>query len=311
MRKPKSPLACALLAIGLLHPGCGRSSEIRYVYFPNANTHESYQTVHGVREAHQHATGKGVKVGIIDKYFGVKKHPELYAGGKDFVNDQERFENVEEHGFWMATTLKELAPGVSVHALNGRATDRHTEAEALARAVDWAIENKIDILTYSAEAFPPAERPIVDRAIETAVQHGITTVFIHNDHPLNILPYTFFSAKGENYRREPDIRVFHLDYNLLLLQSYDKYLKADRRPRSGDEMPYLSVSSTAVVVAAGVAMLKELKPGLPPADCKEIILKAAKPYPYSGRQIERVLNYPKAIEMISGNRSASNLHLYE
>jgi hypothetical protein len=287
MKTSRVILAASLWAMGLLDSGCARASDPRYVYLPNANTRETYQTVHRVNEAHQLATGKGVRVGVIDKFFGFKKHPELYSGGKDFAGDQGSFDEVDEHGCWMATTLKELAPGAQVYALGVRSNNKRKEAEAFARAVVWAIENRLDVLTYSAEAFAPEHRPVIDQAIATAVGKGLTTVFINVDHPLNILPYTFFSPKGEHYGREPDLRVFHLDYTLLNLESYGRFLRAHRQPRSGDEMPYFSLSSTAVVVAAGVAMLKEVNPRLTPADCKAILVQTSKPYTYAGRQIER------------------------
>src|SRR5512141_1050662 len=90
----------------------------RYVSLSDANTRDTYETVHHIKEAQKTATGKGIKVGILDKYFGFKNNPSLYAGGKDFVNDAQAFEEIAEHGKWMATTLKEIAPGVAVYALN-------------------------------------------------------------------------------------------------------------------------------------------------------------------------------------------------
>jgi hypothetical protein len=285
------------LAIPLFF-SCQNSEKLWYINFKNANTRDNYQTVHRVKEVQQFSTGKGIKVGVMDKFFGVKKYPDFYAGGKDFVGDQDLFDNIDEHGYWLSTTLKELAPNISVYAIGVRSNDKKKEAEAFMKAIDWAIENKLDILTYSAEAISQEYKPIVDKAIDKAVNNGIVTIFLHNGHPLNILPYGFFSAEGEGYYRNPDIHVYHFDYNLLLINSYKLYLKADRKPKSGDALPYLSLSSTPIVVAASIAILKEINPNLTPAVYKEIIMKSSKSFNYQGKTIEGVLDYLSAIEMI-------------
>ena len=48
--------------------------------FENANSWENYLSIHHVKEAHKRSMGKGVKVGILDHYFGIKDHQGLYAG---------------------------------------------------------------------------------------------------------------------------------------------------------------------------------------------------------------------------------------
>lgn len=277
---------------------CHNSQKLWYINFSNANTRDNYQTVHRVKEAQQFATGKGIRVGVMDKYFGFKKYPGFYSGGKDFVGDQDRFNNVDEHGYWLSTTLKELVPNISVYAIGVRSNDRKKEADAITKAVDWAIENKLDILTFSSEAISQDYKLIVDQAIEKAVKNGVVTIFLHNGHPLNILPYGLYSSDGEGYSRKPDIHVYHFDYNILILKSYQLFLKANRKPQSGDAIPYFSLSSTPIVVASCVAMLKEINPNLTPSLYKEILMKSSKIFNYQGKSIEGVLDHINAIEMI-------------
>ncbi len=52
---------------------------------PDANSHETYFTIHNLRAAQQIARGSGVKVGILDHYFGFADHADLYAGGENFL----------------------------------------------------------------------------------------------------------------------------------------------------------------------------------------------------------------------------------
>ncbi len=74
--------------------------------------------MHNISKAHEITRGKGIKVGIIDRYFGYEKHPDLYAGGSNFSEDDRSFLSLDEHGYWMALTLSEVAPEAEIYALN-------------------------------------------------------------------------------------------------------------------------------------------------------------------------------------------------
>jgi hypothetical protein len=271
----------------------------RYISFSDANTRETYATVHRVKEAQRTATGRGIKVGILDKYFGVRDHPALYTAGEDFVGDRGRFERTSEHGYWMATTLKEIAPDVEVLALNVRTADRAREADAMIRAIDWALGRQVNILTYSAEAFRPEIRKPIDEAIRRAIDRNVVTTFIHYPLPENLLPTGFFQDDRGEEGRQPDLAVYPFDYNMLPVFVYEKYrrlVEAGGRPRTGDELPYLSVSSTSPVLAGIVAMMMEVKGGLPPAEYKRVLIATSRSAELRGRSVDRVVDAQAAIE---------------
>ena len=270
-----------------------QSSYLAFV-FNDGNIHESYETIHHIKEAQKISTGKDIKVGVIDKYFGLEKHPELYSGGIDFTENPDNLNKIDEHGYWMATTLKEIAPGVEVYALNARSNSPQKTAEAIIKAIDWAINNKIDILTYSAKKFDSQNRQLIDAEVKKAIDHNIVTTFIHYTYPDNILPYGFFD-KPESYEREPDIKIYHKDYNILNTVIYDRYMKSGQKPKSGDEIPYFSISSMSPVIAGVVAMMKEINPNLTPIEYKKILLESSKKYNYFEHQISGVLDAPAAL----------------
>jgi hypothetical protein len=270
-----------------------------HVSFGNANTRDTYETVHHVRAAQQLSTGRGIKVGVLDKYFGFSKHDTLYADGKDFVDDREAFEEIDEHGYWLATTLKEIAPGVKVYALNVRCGNKGKEAQAIEDAMNWAIDNRLDILTYSAEPFDPACRPKIDSAVKKAIDHHIVTTFIHYPLPENILPHGFYaSSSEEGCTRSPDVNIYHYDYNTLFLVNYEKFLSSGRKPRSGDDLPYFSLSSMSPVLAGFVAMLMEIKRDLPPEAYKQILITSSREVQYHGTTIPHVVDAQKAVEYL-------------
>jgi len=224
------------------------------IFIPNANSRETYFTMHNIREAHKYSKGKGVKVGVIDW---------LFDNG---------------HGLWMASVLREIAPECEIHTINAVSYESDEIRNNLfVSAIDWAIENGMDVLTYSHMKL---NAELTGEAISKAVRHGITTTFIHNDHPDNIWCGGCMPYYGQGFSREPDINIYHYDYNQLFISQYESY--ADKIARgehigSGNDIPYFSISSTSAVTGGFVAILKSIKPSLTPSECKEILMNTSYP----------------------------------
>jgi hypothetical protein len=269
-----------------------------FVQFSDANTRCTYDSFHHIKEAQKHATGKGIKVGILDKYFGYSENEKLYAGGRDFTGNTSDFETVGEHGLWMATTLKEIARDIAIYALNARCGDRTKEKTAIVEAIDWAINNQIDVLTYSAEPFQQEDRAEIDKAVLKAIQNNVVIIFLHYDLAENILPYGFFPKGSEGYSRESDVNIYHYDYNLLLLSNYENYVKAGRISWERSDMPYFSFSSMPPVLAGIVAMMKETNPTLTVADIKKILIETSREVTYNDYKVEHVVDAVSAIDSV-------------
>ncbi len=270
---------------------------IWHIDFGDANTRDNYNTYHKISNAHKYATGKGIKIGVLDKYFGYAHNFDLYTGGKDFLNNTSDFDEIGEHGLWMSTTLREIAPDASIYALGVRSSNRTKEKEAIIQAIEWAIENEINVLTYSGPAFRLEDRPVIDSVICIAISHGIITTFIHYDLSENILPYGFFSQEAESYQREPDINIFHFDYNVLLIPRYEKWIKSGRTQtdRIGD-LPYFSFSSMSPVLAGIVALVLEIKPGLTGTEIKKILNETCYQLEYDKKLINQVADAEAAVK---------------
>jgi hypothetical protein len=297
--KPLVSLLFISLLVSLFFNIKPDSNHLWFVNFPNANTRPTYDSYHHVIEAQQLATGKGIKVGIIDKYFGYADNKEIYAGGENFTQDREAFEKISEHGFWMATTLKEIAPDAEIYALNARDRNRDIESDAIIAAIDWAIENDIDVLTYSAEAFRSEDRTKIDKAVRRAIDNNIVTVFIHYDLPENILPNGLFPSSPASYSRDTDVSIFHFDYNLLLLFKYEKYVKSGRKKTNNiGALPYFSNSSMSPVLAGMIAMMKESNSSLAAADYKRILVETSREIEYDGYNVRNVVDAVGAIRYL-------------
>ena len=241
------------------------------IHYENANSRETYYSIHNVKEAHKYGKGKDIKVGIIDWCFGLNEHADLYTGGIDVSDKPFCLYDKSEHGYWMACALREIAPECEIYAinyLNGNNWD--TRAEYIVKAINWAIENNIDILTYSSMRFNDEERLIIDNIVDSAVSKGIITTFIHYDYEKNIYPGALFKSGSD--QREPDIRILHYDYNTMHITRYEKYISMNKEDIvSGDNVPYLSMSSTSPVLAGFIAIMKSINKYLTLNEYKKIL----------------------------------------
>lgn len=288
----------------LLHKGMG--GELWNIHFPDANLRETYDSMHHVKEAHKVSTGAGIRVGILDWCFGYEEHEGLYAGGKDFTvfeDHEEAFNHASEHGYWMAQTLREIAPGVEIYALGTYDPDSEKEwVDALVEAIRWAEEQEIDILTLSHQAISAENRGRLDEAVNEAIGKGIVTTFIHYDNPGNILPWGIWDSSGDGYyNRDADINIFQYDYNTLFTNDYLSIAEEPDYNEIYKGQLYTSVSSMSVVTAGFVAILMEIDDSLTPAQYKEILIRTSYPAEYEGERAEHVADIDAAVQYLAGN----------
>src|SRR5690554_962012 len=276
------------------------------VHFKNANSRETYFTLHNIKAAWKYGCGRGVKIGVIDWLFGLEQYPELYAGGVDFAANPKALNNQAEHGKWMATVLREVAPDCAIYALSIAMNQKEErKVDSMIQAIDWAIEHDLDVLTYSSAPFSAANTARLDQAIARADAVGIVTTFIHYYHPTNLLPGVLGWGANPDDQRPSDIQIFGYDYNTTMAYQYHRYLNAGVQPRSGDEMPYFSYSSTSPVAAGFVAILMSVKPGLAPAEYKAALTQNLTyrefADPITGREIkdERAADIGKAASWLA------------
>lgn len=172
---------------------------------PDGGSPGPYAVVHDLLSAHELSRGEGVRVGVLDHTFGVDLHRDLYAGGENFQGGPwvVRYHGSSSHGYRMAAVVREIAPEAEIYAL-GTAdhTDEAALVDAMVRAIDWAIEHRLDVLTYSGPAITPELRPRLDLAISRAHAAGIVTTFAHHQHPDNLLP-SWSAALDEHFERDP------------------------------------------------------------------------------------------------------------
>lgn len=275
---------------------------IWHIDFSDANSRENYFTVHNIAREKYQVSGKGVKVGVLDWCFNYDNNQELYAGGKNFsksADEDYSYHNIGEHGFWMATTLKEIAPDVEVYALGVSVCMTEKErVDSLIDAIDWAIENEMDILTYSQPRVPEEEEARYYAALEKAHNNGIITTFIHCYEEGNILPDGLFDDPDEEGVRRSDINIFTYDYNTIFINDYESFFKSEEENKNEKDSLFMSISSTSVVTAGMIAMLMEVNPNLTSDQYRDLLIETSRPYSYNGHSASRVVDFDAAIQQL-------------
>jgi hypothetical protein len=299
MHKPGLMIGALMVcfgAVGTYHLEQNTVEAPPFIRFPNANSRLTYFTIHNIWDAWEISKGKGVRVGILDHSFGFDVHEGLYAGGATFQTDdwRESFGEESHHGFWMASTLREVAPEVEIYALGTYSNDETAKVDAMIRAIDWAIDHDLDVLTYSAARFSDENRTRLDEAVDRALANGIVTTFIHYPHPGNLLP-TWLGPRSGDDDRDPDVNILHYDYQLVFTERYLDWLT--RGSESGYR-PYLSISSTSPVTAGFVAMLKSGNADLQPADYKRILMETSREMTFEGNVVPRAVDIAAALRSL-------------
>ena len=286
--------------------------------FSNANSRDTYFTIHNIAEAHAVSKGQGIKVGIIDWNFGYPEHQELYTDVLDFTSQPNNF--TDGHGRWMATVLWEIAPECEIYglgtSLGGEAGwNESAFVDVMIEAIEWSMENDIDVLTLSLVPISGENRARMDGTVDQAIAQGIVTTFIHYDNPNNILPLGLL-AYDESffpYARKPDINVFQYDYNAIFANQYLDYVKSGPPATyadisNGGYIPFLSFSSMSPVTAGFVAILKSVNNTLPATEYKRILVETSYATHFTGgvadfedADVEYVVDIGNAVEYLREN----------
>jgi subtilisin family serine protease len=157
---------------------------------PYANLQHGADELH-LQQAHRWATGKGVRIAVIDTGVDLD-HPDLrgrVVKAQNFVDRGERTFTTDVHGTAMAGVIAAaannevgivgVAPQAELYALKAcwqqppGAREAVCNSYTLAKAVDFAIVQGAQVLNFSL-AGPPD--PLLERLIRLALERGIVVV---------------------------------------------------------------------------------------------------------------------------------------
>lgn len=127
-------------------------------------------------------TGQGVRVAIIDS--GVNpSHPHVggVAGGIGFRTNgvSENYLDYVGHGTAVAGAIREKAPEALLFAVKVFDQTLRTNAKTILRALEWAIENEMDVVNLSLGTFNQSYREEFERIVARATEHNVIIVAAH------------------------------------------------------------------------------------------------------------------------------------
>lgn len=288
--------AAALLfamAHAILHAGTSASQVESYP--PSSISEPTPFSIHNLYRAHEVSLGVGVKVGILDHSFGLEAHPDLYAGAKAFLAPNAGPGTAPEthRGYWMALSVREIAPKAEIFALEIPTGNSRHRSKAMVRALEWAVENGLDAITYCGGSFSEADRKILDPAVEKAIKAGVVVVFVDYHHPMNLLPGNVGDA-GPHGGRDPDLNIFSPDCGALRAGRFLALAESDddgiQRRR-----PFLASPSSGPIVLGMVALMRSLDPEVSPGEIKRVLVETSRAVEYDGILAERV---PDALQAL-------------
>ncbi len=127
-------------------------------------------------------TGKGIRVGVLDS--GISPHEDLsIAGGWNFINNTANYNDDFGHGTHVSGTIAAInnnlgvvgvAPDVQIYALKVLDSQGNAKWSTIAKAIDWAITNKLQVLNMSFGGNQGSKT--VEKALNKAYNSGMILI---------------------------------------------------------------------------------------------------------------------------------------
>ena len=259
---------------------------------PYARLQHGSQALH-VDQAHRLATGKGVRVAVIDT--GVDfDHPELRMRvvknmSHNFVDVREGTFADDIHGTAVAGVIAAspnsdvgmvgVAPGAEIHALKAcwprtpGSREAACNSYTLAKAVDTAIKQGAQVMNFSLAG---PEDPILGKLVGAALSRGIVVVAADGGAPGRSFPASYkgvLGVLGSDDLKGEVARPAARTTSWLAAPAIDILSTAPH-----NSYDFFSGSSLAAAEVTGIAaLLLEKNPKLTPAQIREILQKTSHP----------------------------------
>ena len=204
-------------------------------------------------------TGRGVKIAVIDS--GVNPaHPHVggVSGGtrissNDTTSSQDYLDFIG-HGTAVAAAIREKAPEAQLYAVKVFDRTLTTNIEVILKAIDWCIDNEMDLVNLSLGTANNEHRDLMERAAARAVAKGSTLVAAREMSGALSLPGCLPSVIGVGVDWEcsrDDYKVKHLDDGPVFIASaYPREIPGVSRERNMSGISFAVANMTGFVARA-------------------------------------------------------------
>ncbi len=215
-------------------------------------------------------TGRGVRVALIDS--GISAHHphvgELVGGigfqrvGDTVVQNADSTD-VNGHGTACAGVVRWLAPDVGLFSIRILGPDLLADGTVLASALDWCVENEVQVINVSAGSTVPSTQALLRRPLAALEDRGVVVVAAKSDNEGSDWPADCDTVLSVSVQSRADPRRVYTS-------GIDSQLLASGHPRPVDGVPpsanLSGPSFAAPRVTALTALVVESHPDLT-AEC--------------------------------------------
>ncbi|MEO7294696.1 MAG: S8 family serine peptidase [Candidatus Limnocylindria bacterium] len=229
------------------------------------------------------ATGKGVRVGIIDS--GLENdHPRLRGrvvenvtvemGGEEPVVVPDEAVDMFGHGTACGAIIVNLAPEVEIVSIRVLGADLRGKGTAFAAGLGWAIEQGLEVCNLSLSSKSESLFPIFHDLADRAYFRGTALISAANNVPAPSYPSLFSSVFSVAAHAEPD--PYRIYYNPAPPVEFGAWgVDVPIAWKDGGSTVATGNSFAAPHVAALVALILSKHPGLSPFEVKAILASVA------------------------------------
>lgn len=220
-----------------------------------------------INEQLHFATGKGVKVGVVDSGWDRKLIDNRIKEGINLVNPEdelclkfsENYNDTNGHGTSCTELILRVAPEVEIYPIRVFGKRIETSANILIEAIKWAAEKNIKVLNFSlgtllAEALEP-----LYSACEYARRKGIIIISANSNSEDWSYPAIFENSIGVKLGKFENIFDFEFIENEAV-ECIVKGLHDDVLTLSGRRMKSGGNSFAAPIITALVSLIIENNP---------------------------------------------------
>jgi len=166
-----------------------------------------------------------VRVAVIDS--GVHAgHPHIrgVAGGVTIgpEGNDPSYQDVIGHGTAVMAAIQEKAPDAEYFAVRVFHSSLRTTIDILLRAIEWSIENRMDVINLSLGTTNPAHRERFERVVERARERGIVLVSAREAEGLAALPGSLAGVIGVDLDWDCPRDEFHCTAQAVCASGYPR-----------------------------------------------------------------------------------------
>lgn len=201
-------------------------------------------------------TGKGIRIAVIDSGVNVRhSHIRGVSGGVCVPVDGDvqagAYDDVLGHGTAVTAAIQEKAPDAEYLAVKVFHDGLRTTAEALFRAMEWAMEQNVDLVNLSLGTRNLAHRQRFEELVEEGLKQGVVLVSAREADGEVCFPGSLAGVLGVGLDWELDRESYRYEEGpIFYAAGYPRSLPGVSRQRNLHGISFAVANMTGIIARA-------------------------------------------------------------